>query len=166
MVTGTPDKDYNVIWFTEACLSNVLRLETHIKDAERAGDTELAEFFRRAQSESRTGAEQERGCSRAGPAADPDADMSAKGFADDRSTRGTAASGAFGPEPGTSGAAAACPGPREPAPPAPGPPVPDPDPGPDPSPLPPNPLPCNPNQPAVSPDPRRRSSSRAVGAVS
>jgi len=57
-ITGTKDKDYNIIWFTEACLSNVLRLETYIGDAERAGDSELADFFRRAQSESRKGAEQ------------------------------------------------------------------------------------------------------------
>jgi hypothetical protein len=57
-VTGTPDKDYNIIWFTEQCLSNVLRLEEYIQDADRAGDTELAEFFRRAQGESRKGAEQ------------------------------------------------------------------------------------------------------------
>jgi hypothetical protein len=57
-ITGTKDKDYNVIWFTEACLSNVLRLETYIQDADREGDSELAEFFRRAQSESRKGAEQ------------------------------------------------------------------------------------------------------------
>ena len=57
-VTGTADKDYNIIWFTEACLSNALRLENYIKDAERAGDNELAEFFRKAQSESRKGAEQ------------------------------------------------------------------------------------------------------------
>ncbi len=56
-VTGTKDKDYNVIWFTEACLSNVLKLETYIQDAERDGDSELADFFRRAQSESRKGAE-------------------------------------------------------------------------------------------------------------
>ena len=49
---------YNVIWFTEVCLSNVLRLENYIKDAERAKDTELVEFFRRAQAESRKGAEQ------------------------------------------------------------------------------------------------------------
>jgi hypothetical protein len=56
--TGTKDKDYNLLWFTESCLSNVLRLETYIKDAERAGDNELAEFFRRAQTESRKGAEQ------------------------------------------------------------------------------------------------------------
>jgi hypothetical protein len=57
-VTGTKDKDYNIIWFTEACLSNALRLETYIQDAERDGDTELAEFFQRAQAESRKGAEQ------------------------------------------------------------------------------------------------------------
>jgi hypothetical protein len=57
-ITGTKDKDYNVIWFTEACLSNALRLETYIQDAERDGDQELAEFFRKAQSESRKGADQ------------------------------------------------------------------------------------------------------------
>ncbi len=57
-ITGTADKDYNIIWFTETCLSNALRLEIYAKDAERAGDTELAEFFRKAQSESRKGAEQ------------------------------------------------------------------------------------------------------------
>jgi hypothetical protein len=57
-ITGTLDKDYNIIWFTEACLSNALRLETYIQDAERAGDQELAEFFRRAQTESRKGAQQ------------------------------------------------------------------------------------------------------------
>jgi hypothetical protein len=56
-VTGTKDKTYNIIWFTEACLSNALRLETYVQDAERDGDTELAEFFRRAQAESRKGAE-------------------------------------------------------------------------------------------------------------
>jgi hypothetical protein len=57
-VTGTKDKDYNIIWFTEQCLSNALRLETYIADAERDGDSELADFFRRAQSESRKGGEQ------------------------------------------------------------------------------------------------------------
>jgi hypothetical protein len=57
-VTGTADKDYNIIWFTESSLSNVLRLETYIQDAERAGDDELAQFFRRAQEASRRGAEQ------------------------------------------------------------------------------------------------------------
>ena len=57
-VTGTKDKDYNIIWFTEQCLSNVLRLEQYAKDAERDGDDDLAQFFRRAQDTSRKGAEQ------------------------------------------------------------------------------------------------------------
>ena len=57
-VTGTKDKDYDIIWFVEQCLSNALRLETYVHDAEDAGDRELAEFFRRAQGESRKGAEQ------------------------------------------------------------------------------------------------------------
>jgi hypothetical protein len=57
-VTGTTDKDYNLIWFVEQSLSNVLRLQTYIEDAERAGDNELAEFFKRAQGASRKGGEQ------------------------------------------------------------------------------------------------------------
>ena len=57
-ITGTLDKDYNIIWFTEVSLSNVLRLDTYIRDAEQAGDSELAEFFRKAQAASRKGAEQ------------------------------------------------------------------------------------------------------------
>ena len=57
-VTGTKDKDYNLLWFTETCLSNALRLETYIQDAERDGDNEVAELFRKAQADSRKGAEQ------------------------------------------------------------------------------------------------------------
>jgi hypothetical protein len=57
-VTGTKDKDYNLIWFTEQSLSNALRLEDYIQDAERVGDNELAEFFRRAQGASRKGGDQ------------------------------------------------------------------------------------------------------------
>jgi hypothetical protein len=57
-VTGTKDKDYNLLWFTETCLSNALRLETYIQDAERDGDSELADLFRRAQADSRKGAQQ------------------------------------------------------------------------------------------------------------
>jgi hypothetical protein len=60
-ITGTKDKDYNVIWFTEQCLNNVVRLETYIEDADREGDAELADFFRRAQETSRKGAEQGKG---------------------------------------------------------------------------------------------------------
>ena len=56
--TGTKDKNYNLIWFTEQSLSNALRLETYIQDAERDGDNDLAEFFRRAQEASRKGGDQ------------------------------------------------------------------------------------------------------------
>ncbi|MGP3944035.1 MULTISPECIES: hypothetical protein [Streptomyces] len=55
--TGTRDKDYNLIWYVEACLSNALRMETYIQDAERTKDTEVAELFRKAQADSRKGAE-------------------------------------------------------------------------------------------------------------
>ncbi len=57
-ITGTRDKDYNLIWFTEQCLNNALRLETYAQDADGDGDSELAEFFRRAQAESKKGADQ------------------------------------------------------------------------------------------------------------
>ena len=56
-VTGTKDKDYNLIWYVEACLNNALRLETYIEDASRDGDNELADLFRKAQADSRKGAE-------------------------------------------------------------------------------------------------------------
>lgn len=56
-ITGTQNKDYNLIWYTEACLKNALRLETYAEDASRSGDSELAEFFRKAQSDSKKGAE-------------------------------------------------------------------------------------------------------------
>lgn len=55
--TGTADKDYDIIWYTEHCLDNVLRLDAFIQDAERNNDSELAEFFRKAQADSRKGAE-------------------------------------------------------------------------------------------------------------
>ena len=57
-ITGTKDKDYNLIWFVEQSLSNALRLQTYIEDAQRDGDSELAEFFQRAQGASRKGGEQ------------------------------------------------------------------------------------------------------------
>ncbi|AFC47013.1 MULTISPECIES: hypothetical protein [Mycobacterium] len=56
-ITGTKDKNYNLIWYTEKCLDNALRLETYIQDAERARDKDVAELFRKAQSDSRKGAE-------------------------------------------------------------------------------------------------------------
>lgn len=57
-VTGTEDKNYNLVWFVEQCLSNALRLETYRNDAERSNDTELAELFTRAQADSAKGAKQ------------------------------------------------------------------------------------------------------------
>jgi hypothetical protein len=57
-VTGTPDPIYNIVWFVEQCLSNALRLEQYVQDAERNGDNELAEFFRRAQGASRKGGDE------------------------------------------------------------------------------------------------------------
>lgn len=57
-VTGSSNREYDILWFTEACMSNALRLETYIGDAEREGDSELADFFRKAQSDSRKGAQQ------------------------------------------------------------------------------------------------------------
>jgi hypothetical protein len=57
-ITGTKDKDYNLIWFVEQSLSNALRLQTYIEDAEREGDSDLVEFFKRAQGASRKGGEQ------------------------------------------------------------------------------------------------------------
>ena len=49
LVTGTADKDYNLISFAEACLSSALRMEHYIEDARKAGDDELARLFVRAQ---------------------------------------------------------------------------------------------------------------------
>ena len=37
-VTGTKDRDYNLIWFLEHCLDNALRLETYIDDARHFHD--------------------------------------------------------------------------------------------------------------------------------
>lgn len=57
-VTGTKDKNYNLVWYVEQCLNNVLKMEEYAGDAERDGDNELAEFFRKAQQASQRGADQ------------------------------------------------------------------------------------------------------------
>ena len=76
---------YNLIWFTEACLSNALRLEEYIQDAEREGDNDLAEFFRKAQADTRKGA------SRARPYCAPGSRGSpwSKGLPEDQQSCGT-----------------------------------------------------------------------------
>ena len=57
-VTGTKDKTYNLLWYTEQCLENALRLDTYVQDAEREGDNELTDLFRKAQADSKKGAEE------------------------------------------------------------------------------------------------------------
>ncbi|OFT55017.1 hypothetical protein HMPREF3159_10075 [Brachybacterium sp. HMSC06H03] len=56
-ITGTKDENDDPIWFAEQCLSNALLLETYRADAEEVGDTELADLFGKAQSDSTKGAE-------------------------------------------------------------------------------------------------------------
>ncbi|WP_245579716.1 hypothetical protein [Brevibacterium album] len=52
------DKNYNLVWVLEASLHNVFKLETYIQDAEKQGDQELADWFRRIQDNNRTAGEQ------------------------------------------------------------------------------------------------------------
>ena len=52
------DKNYNLIWVLEASLHTVFRMENYIQDAEAAGDTELAEWFRKIQESNRKAGDQ------------------------------------------------------------------------------------------------------------
>jgi hypothetical protein len=52
-ITRTLDKDYDLVWFLERCLSNALRLETYIQDAERESDQEVVDLFRKARPTAR-----------------------------------------------------------------------------------------------------------------
>lgn len=56
--SGTKDKNYDLITVTQLCLEHVWRLEQYAADAERDGDRELAELFRRMQEHSRRGADE------------------------------------------------------------------------------------------------------------
>jgi hypothetical protein len=47
--TCAEEKDSSIMWLAEECLNNGATLDTHLEHAERTGDTELAQFFRRAQ---------------------------------------------------------------------------------------------------------------------
>jgi hypothetical protein len=44
-------KDSNIIWFAEECLNNGIRLDGFVYAAESRGDSQLADFFRRALDE-------------------------------------------------------------------------------------------------------------------
>src|SRR5205807_6968421 len=56
--SGTKDKNYDLITVTHLCLEHVWRLEQYAQDAEREGDNELADLFRRMQTHSRNGAQE------------------------------------------------------------------------------------------------------------
>ncbi|WP_424937461.1 MULTISPECIES: hypothetical protein [Bacteria] len=62
-MTETPesalkDKDYDLVCVLEASLRNAWRMATFAEDAERNGDEELAEWFRRVQHNSLKAGEQ------------------------------------------------------------------------------------------------------------
>ena len=52
------DANYNLIALLEASLKNAWQMEQYIQDAERDGDTELAEWFRKVQHNSLKAGEQ------------------------------------------------------------------------------------------------------------
>ncbi|WP_241982938.1 MULTISPECIES: hypothetical protein [Cryobacterium] len=52
------DKNYNLIWALEASLYNIWKLDTYIQDAEREGDSDLAEWFSKIQHNNRKAGEQ------------------------------------------------------------------------------------------------------------
>jgi hypothetical protein len=56
--SGTKDKNYDLITVTHLCLEHVWRLDQYAQDAERDGDQELAQLFRRMQEQSRKGADE------------------------------------------------------------------------------------------------------------
>ena len=55
--SGTADQNYDLIAATHLCLEHVWRLEQYAKDAEREGDEELSDLFRRMEAHSRKGAD-------------------------------------------------------------------------------------------------------------
>ena len=56
--SGTKDKNYDLITVTQLCLEHVWRLDQYAGDAEREGDDELSQLFRKMQEHSRKGAEE------------------------------------------------------------------------------------------------------------
>jgi predicted metal-dependent HD superfamily phosphohydrolase len=52
------DPHYDLISILEASLQMVWKVETYAQDAEQAGDTELAQWFRAIQENNRTAGEQ------------------------------------------------------------------------------------------------------------
>lgn len=56
-ITGTMDKDYNLLRYIENCLENAWRIENYRRNAERENDSALAALFTMAQEDNRKGAE-------------------------------------------------------------------------------------------------------------
>ncbi len=52
------DKNYNLIVMLQESLQKVFQLDTYIADAEREGDTELVDWFRRIQDNNRKAGDQ------------------------------------------------------------------------------------------------------------
>jgi hypothetical protein len=52
------DPNYDLLSILEASLQMVWKVETYAQDAEQAGDTELAQWFRAIQEHNRTAGEQ------------------------------------------------------------------------------------------------------------
>lgn len=52
------DKNYNLVSVLHMSLENTWRMQTYIEDAEREGDPELAQWFRKIQESSRKAGEQ------------------------------------------------------------------------------------------------------------
>lgn len=52
------DKNYNLIVMLQESLQKVFQLESYIADAEREGDTELVDWFRRIQDNNRKAGDQ------------------------------------------------------------------------------------------------------------
>jgi hypothetical protein len=57
-MTATKDKNYDLICALQTSLHNVWQLETFALDAEREGDSELAEWFRKMQHNNQKAADQ------------------------------------------------------------------------------------------------------------
>lgn len=56
--TPVKDKNYNLITVLQASLHYVWQMETYAQDAERDGDNELAEWFRKIQHNNQKAADQ------------------------------------------------------------------------------------------------------------
>ncbi|MGI5149346.1 hypothetical protein ACQEVC_23810 [Plantactinospora sp. CA-294935] len=52
------DKNYNLVTVLQMSLENSWRMDNYIEDAEREGDAELAEWFRKVRENSKTAGEQ------------------------------------------------------------------------------------------------------------